>query len=259
MAQERYISFLDMLGFSKVVMDSDLDELIRRINGALINVPFAETLGEFVHENGKLVPNRQKRKCICFSFSDTFVLSSPDTSPDSLNNILIATYLLTRGLFAYGFPVRGAIAKGEADYIPNTQHLVGKAVITAAQLEKQQDWFGIALSPEVLPDEESIRLLKQSTLPILVHYPVPVKGGSTVRLYVINWRLNMTVVKGTKSMFPPPYNEETQRKFDNTLAFAKYLRDTGQAYMRLPEPWQQGLYVSDTDPTLVPPAHGDEY
>ena len=77
-------------------------------------------------------------------------MCSRDTSAESLNTIIIATFILTRGLFALISPVRGAITKGEADYIPNTDHLIGKAIIDAARLEKEQNWCGVIISPEVL-------------------------------------------------------------------------------------------------------------
>ncbi len=201
----------------------------------------------------------ENKKCSCFSFSDTFVLCSRDATPESLNAIIIATFILSRSLFAFGFPVRGAITKGEADYIPNTNHLVGKAIIEAARLEKRQNWFGVIISPEVLPIGNKKDGLWESAAQILAEYPVPFKNEENIPHIVINWRLNLIVKYGTKSLLPEPFDMQSEIKISNTLKFARYLRNSEQAYKNLNEKWQQKFYVSDTDPTRIPPEHGDDY
>lgn len=130
MSKERYISFLDILGFSNMVYNSDLDSLLKRFQALLSQIPYVEALGNWINIANDI--SLHNKKCSCFSFSDTFVLSTNTTSQDSLNNIVIATFILSRLLFGFGFPVRGTITKGEADYIPGTNHLIGKAIIEAA-------------------------------------------------------------------------------------------------------------------------------
>jgi hypothetical protein len=88
---------------------------------------------------------------------------------------------------------------------------------------------------------------------------VPFKDGEYEYHLVINWRLNLVVKYGTKSLLPKPFDTQSETKIDNTLKFAKYLRNTKQAYKKLNEKWQQNFYVSDTDPTTIPPKHGDDY
>jgi hypothetical protein len=127
MVNERYIAFLDILGFSDLILHTDLKEILKKFELISFLIPYAEALGEWKNFGGRI--HAGNKRCSCFSFSDTFVLCSRDATTESLNTIIIATFILSRNLFALGFPVRGAITKGEADYIPNTDHLVGKAII----------------------------------------------------------------------------------------------------------------------------------
>ena len=99
-----------------------------------------------------------------------------------------------------GLPVRGAISRGEADYIPNTNHLIGKAIISAKELEEKQDWFGIILSPDVLSVYDTIPT--GPIADILVEYEVPLKDCTYVPFMAINWRLNLEVEHGIESLFP---------------------------------------------------------
>jgi|WetSurSiteA1Bulk_404760.scaffolds.fasta_scaffold49110_2 hypothetical protein len=255
MVKERYVSFLDILGFSDKVMENNLDSMLEKFKIIINFMPYVEALGQWINFNDKITPGN--KKCSCFSFSDTFVLSTEDASLESFKTITIATFILARNLFGVGFPVRGAITKGEADYIPNTNHLIGKAIINAAKLEKQQDWFGIILSKDVLSDSEIIP--SGPIRDILIKYEVPFKDSSNVTSLVINWRLNLFIKYGTKSIFSSSSEPENLRKISNTLKFAKYVRDSGLAYIDVKEKWQHSLYVSDTDPTQKTIRHGDEF
>lgn len=257
MRGEKYVSFLDILGFSDMILDKDLEDIIEKfkmVTGFMI--PYSEFLDDWITAGNR--SRKGSKKCFCFSFSDTFVLYTKDSSLESLNNIIIATFLLTRNLFAAGFPVRGALTKGEADYIPNTNHLIGKAIINAAKLEKQQEWFGVIISPDVL-SKGDMNTLYEPVAQILTEYAVPFKNGEKIPHLVINWRLNLIVKYGTKTLLPKPFDTPSDIKIENTLKFAKYIRDTKQAYKKLNEKWQQALFVADTPPTRIPIKHGDEY
>ncbi len=259
LSKERYISFLDILGFSDIVMNGELDKILKKMRMIMNYVPIVESLGKVVKKGEKLVANRKLKKCSCFSFSDTFIIITQDISKESLNIIISATFQLARGLFASGFPIRGAITKGEADYIENTNHLIGKAIIKAAKLEKKQNWFGITIDSEVL-SQNNIDLLNNDTSNVISEYDVPLKNKTNKRYYVINWRLNLWVKDGIESLLPKPFDDRSKLKFDNTLKFSKYIRETKQAYKQKSEDWLHMFYVSDGPPTkIISFEHGDEY
>ncbi len=232
--------------------------IMEKFDAVLFHLPRVLALGKWVYLDGKVHPAEEK--CSCFSFSDTFVLSTNDSSTESYNNIIIATFLLARNLFGVGLPVRGAITKGEADYIPKTQHLIGKAIIEAARLEKLQDWFGVILSPDILSADDTI-----PSDPIgkaLLRYPVPLKDGLKVDFVVINWRLNLIAEYGTKSLFSKPSDPNQFKKIMNTLKFAKYVRDSNQAYLKeVTEKWQHRVRIPGKlgQHSATRFGHGDDY
>jgi hypothetical protein len=118
-------------------------------------------------------------KCFdCFSFSDTFVLSTPDDSSASFFQIVVGTAVLAQHLFAMRLPVRGSITLGEAEAIPGTHHLVGRAIVRAARLEKAQNWFEVIIDPDILNEKHRAMLQIPLVGPLVVSYPVPVKEGS---------------------------------------------------------------------------------
>lgn len=257
-----YVTFLDILGFADLICSTPLKDLLKKMKNAFAFSKFAEVLGAWQNKNGTIYPDLTKKRCQCFSFSDTFVISTPDKSLDSLNVIIGATFILSRVLFGMGMPVRGAISTGETDFVPDTQHLIGKGVIRAANLEKRQKWFGIAIDPEVV-DKNSVSRLEKVTQEIVVPYEVPFAGNERRECIVINWRLNLYVEKGTKSLFPSPKDEEHELKRENALEFAKYIRESRQAYKQFNEPWLQNFIVAaggpPQDTTSVQLNHGDEY
>lgn len=108
----RYVAFLDILGFADLVKKESLAKVKSLVATALVAskdsrerapmVGFINTPVKPVHD---------------FSFSDTFVLLSDDDSPAALLSFLSATIHLTRMLYAQSLPVRGAVTFGEADFI----------------------------------------------------------------------------------------------------------------------------------------------
>lgn len=248
------MSFLDILGFSNMIRENDLCLIIRKFEAVLFFLPYWEALGKCINFEGKI--NSGEKKCSCFSFSDTFVLSTDDTSVESFNYITIATFLLARNLFGVGLPVRGAITRGEADYIPNTNHLMGKAVISAKELEEKQAWFGIIISPDVLSAKDIIP--HGPIEDILVKYEVPFKDCTNAPFVVINWRLNLVVEQGIESLFPSGSDHTLEKKM-NTLTFEKYVSDSGQAYKDVKEKWQHKLIISDRPQTKSPLVLGHDY
>ena len=265
----RYIAFLDILGFADQVEHKPLDEIIHKISLSLQSLQVAQHLSVFLHDQGKegfgLAVNA---KCLeAFSFSDTFVLSSRDASPASFYQLIAGTAVLAQHLFSVQFPVRGALTCGEADFVPGTNHLVGKAIIRAARLEKIQDWFGVIIDPS-FPNSESLSqfpLIK----PLVVKYDVPWKSnaGFSGPCWTINWRFNLEAENGISSLFQQSEDDENKRKVQNTLNYCKFLRSNNLAYGSLRTekgeqihvPWLRGMWLGQKPPGTPGNKHGDEY
>jgi hypothetical protein len=226
----RYVAFLDILGFADLVQKLDLPELKRRLNIALQSVHLARASAVLPDGVGKPITKHFH----CFSFSDTFVISSVDDSPEALVSFITGSAMLTQFLFAQGLPVRGAITYGEADFIPGTQHLVGKAVVKAHLLEKDQEWLGVVVDEPSLPFEVAKIFESAPFSPLFARWDVPLKPGPEgtrilKNALVVNWRWNLTVEKGTQSLFSPSNDMRAKAKIESTLAFAKHIRQTGRS------------------------------
>jgi|GEM_PF-3865396 len=127
----RYIAFIDILGFGDLIENTPLPEVLCRLQMAVNGTVFAQHLNVLTHDLsltgsetwgdfGSIVS--ADAKCLdCFSFSDTFVLSSADDSLVSFFQIIVGTAVLSQHLFAMKFPVRGAITLGEAEAIPGIE------------------------------------------------------------------------------------------------------------------------------------------
>lgn len=183
---KRYLSFLDIHGFKNLVFDTPLDQITRRLGYAIQNARYAECLGGIKEIEGVAHPDESLRSVHRFSFSDSFVLASKDALGDSLNSIIVSTCLMAQRLFAMQLPVRGAIVAGEADFVPDTNHLVGRGVIEAIELEAQQDWFGIMLDPALGSYEQVAGMLHPGVLPMVVRYPIPLKTGIPAGSIAVN-------------------------------------------------------------------------
>lgn len=267
----RFVSFLDILGFADLVESTPVQIVIEKIESTLSMVPVAQALGVFPNipkKPGDFDPAKLPPLSV-FSFSDTFVLSSASESAVSFFQTVIGTALLSKYLFAAGLPVRGAITCGEAEYIPGTAHLVGRAIIRAARLEKAQNWFGIIIDPDILTPEREQVLALPLVSPFVVSYDVPFKQMNAIQnpCRVINWRFNIEVQSGTASLLPVGADPAHGIKRDNTLKFCRWLRENNLAYGRLQNasgetvsiPWLSVNFVGPNQPGTPGSQHGDEF
>lgn len=221
---KRYVAFLDILGFADLVQREELAAVKLRLHLALQSIVLAKSGGAYPNRSAK-----NTKPFHCFSFSDTFVLASEDDSPEALVSFIIGSALLTQYLFAQSLPVRGAISYGEADFIPGTNHFVGKAIIAAHMLEKKQEWLGVVVDADSLPEGALAIFETPLFVPLFARWNVALKDGETLKnALVVNWRFNLTVEKGIRSLFRHSDDERARRKVENTLAFVKHIRESNR-------------------------------
>jgi hypothetical protein len=88
------------------------------------------------------------------------------------------------------------------------------------------------------------------------------KSGPIQVLHTLNWRWNVVVKRGTRSLFDDRGDWSARTKVEAALAYARHIREVGLAY-----PVDDGTipvevrvtYVGDGPPTPEPSGHGDEY
>jgi hypothetical protein len=140
--KERYVAFLDLLGFKALVFAAESDQgeharlkgALERLNQTLCNVP--RWGFRFTH------------------FSDCIIITS-DVFPQALESIFSAVETLTRNLLQYDVLVRGGITRGGAFH--TAQYVYGTAIGRAAVIEKEQAQGPLVLlAPEVYEDVRAI-------------------------------------------------------------------------------------------------------
>jgi hypothetical protein len=147
--------------------------------------------------------------------------------------------------------------------------LIGRAVNRADHLQKEQEWYGVILDPDMLTDERRAILKQPAVAPLVVDYEVPLKPSSTLvnPLTVINWRLNLSVENGIASLFPLSADINKKAKRDNTLNFCRWLRKNGRSHVRVEGkngkrvriPWLTGMHVGSHFPGTPEAGNGDEF
>lgn len=261
----RTVAFLDVLGFKDKIENYSASELGKKYSSALYfalekySVP-----GDFSNE-ASFFPNMEQtdKFCINYVFSDSIILTSFDDTEDSCLKLLVFTYRLMRSMIVQGFTIRGGISFGEMFVDINNSIFVGTALVKAYELESQQNWVGTLIDDNIIEKFPTIFNGKHSHSKYLdylfVKYNVPLKKGKISEKRVINWRYNLIIEQGTKSLFKRTNEWSAKNKIDNTLLFSKYIRMNNLAYSKDDKncPIEiRSFYVGGKEP---PFNHGDEF
>ena len=199
-----HILVADVLGFSRLVNNLDHKQLDERLS---VWVNLIENIGS----ETKI----QKFQLI----SDTLFVREED-SMDGFERLLrFGRALLERGLANY-FPIRGAISKGDLTWGTLTY---GKALIRGHELERQQDWIGIACETNLANVPWSWDLV--------CCYPVPKKTGSILLAPAVVWNIperdNLIKQCTGEGLLKrgDHFFWELHSKLANTLTFSKYVQN----------------------------------
>lgn len=262
--EKRIVAFIDILGFRELLNAKPLQELAKEYDYMVsatdaMNRPFrtqAETPTLFPHHA------QNEPWCQRYIFSDSIILISNDSDAISCLKLLVYAWKFLQALLAMRLPARGAVVYGELYENSRTNVVLGRALTGAYELEQKQQWIGIAIDKsveEAFPDIFSMCTPDTTLLSsVFLKYPVPFKDGSSNILHTLNWRFNLVVEKGTRSLFSESSDESIREKVQNTLNYAKAVVDSGKIYVRDQEflPVElRSFFVGDREP---PFPHGDD-
>ncbi|KJC48378.1 hypothetical protein UB31_16660 [Bradyrhizobium sp. LTSP849] len=135
---ERYVAFLDILGFSNIVSTS-----VASKESTATLIAAVETIGELQKQYDSLKSDDFRAQ----TFSDCIVMSEK-ASPLGLVHLLAATTHAALSLLEIGIFIRGGFAKGLLYH--SDQVVLGPAMIRAYQLESS-----IARYPRILVDQST--------------------------------------------------------------------------------------------------------
>jgi len=140
--KERYVAFLDLLGFKVLV---DAAERVAQEQERLKEV--LELLSQTLCNNSRLGSR--------FSYFSDCIIISADATPEALFDIFHSVETLTRNLLQFDVFVRGGIARGGAFH--STQFVYGTAVSRAVIIEKEKAVDPLTLlSSEVYADVKAL-------------------------------------------------------------------------------------------------------
>jgi len=137
-ATGRYVLYLDILGFSRLIETRRIEEVYGLVNEALRDFGRWEDL------------NRQFRT---IHFSDSFVLYQdlPGYAEWAFLDVYALGAMLLSALLSKGIPARGAISFGEflvqPDETDRHQVFIGRALVEAYRAEQIENWIGVSILP----------------------------------------------------------------------------------------------------------------
>ena len=199
-----HILVADVLGFSRLVANLEHGQLDERLS------IWANLVEEIRIETG--VQHSQL-------ISDTIFVREDDSAEGLLRLLRYSKFLLERGLASH-FPIRGAITNGKMTWGSLTY---GKALVRSHELERQQNWIGIAC-------ESNLPSIPWSW-DLVCCYPVPKKTGSIQLGPAVVWNIpkapdliRQCTAKGLLKA-GDHFVWELHSKLANTLDFSKYVRN----------------------------------
>ncbi|MBN1778022.1 MAG: hypothetical protein JW811_07860 [Clostridiales bacterium] len=256
------VAYFDVLGFTDMIKTEPLANVVERYQRM---IEYTNNYMVAVDEISKKII-RLPKSCDRYIFSDSILLVANKDTNESFVDLISYAWRFLQIAMVSEFPLRGAITYGDVLIDPQKGLYLGKPIVEAVELEKEQDWMGAIVADSTAqqytmvfedgyPNSEILQLL----FPI---YTVPLKNNEIRTSRVINWRENIISDKGTKAFFKNPSNNQSiQRKIDNTLEFAKAVVKIG-AYFNctaVPQRYRH-LFVSKEPPERGNmPKHGDEY
>ncbi len=262
------VAFIDVLGFKEKIKNQSASELGNRYRHAIHNALGKSVLDIDFSGLPAFFPKMSSKDeyCISYVFSDSIILSSFDDSETNCLKLLVFTYRLMTMMIVQGFIIRGGISYGDMFIDRNESIFVGTALIEAYDLEINQEWVGITIHENVVnafPQIFNGDLQFAEYLNYLfVRYPVPMKHGEVKSLYTVNWRWNLIIQKGIRSLLEDPIEWAAKTKIDNTLKYAKFIRSNALAYpeddSKVPVEIRT-LLAREGPPDENGFIHGDEY
>jgi class 3 adenylate cyclase len=227
---DQMVAVCDILGFSDLVERHSLDDVVDHAYGW-----FRKALHFSVHrgEFPSAVPPREAfgtHPALGVAwFSDTILLYTKSDDDEAIRQLVMsAGWLIFATMIEGTTRIRAGISYGEAFIDPENSIYVGKAIVEAARLERNQQWAGGALTEHAERRVPAAARTGQFADWWITRYEVPLKGGSSLRTLVVKWTLGSHLpdwkMPWDASNTDPPASEWQRRpdvceKFVNTKRF----------------------------------------
>lgn len=178
---DRFIAFIDVMGFKNMVMNNDHKEVLEKMNtleGVRVTVIDGENPNMLMETNLK-----------SSSFSDSFVVFSASDRPDDLLVLIHQLRILLGVCFGAKIPLKGTLSFGKVTTDFDKSIFFGQPIIDACALYGELHMLGIILDHNV--ERKIAEYVKDERFNIAfqheaIQYKTPTKSGK-INHYCVNW------------------------------------------------------------------------
>lgn len=208
---EKFVVFLDIMGFKDRVMRTKHEELkeeLKQLSNSIVEVLESKNEG-----------------ITCIQFSDSIILFTVNSSNSQLESLVSVSCLIMQRAIELGFAMKGAMAKGEITCDKAKNVYFGQAQIDAYLLEENVWYYGIVVHHSAQSDVEKINKNYISTLEL------PMKTGR-IKHCELSWYAyssdKANDIKERISNIRYTVSDAPRRYIDNTEAVMKAFEEKAQ-------------------------------
>lgn len=229
MNANRYVAFIDILGFKQMVNNSK--DNITRLGNEMSDI-YLRSIWSALTGDGATVPTEQDLKnCFektgigVYQFSDSVIFYTKGDSNQDLEKMIRCLNLLFAQALNRGYPLRGGLSYG--NLFVNDPIIVGDGLVKAAELEKIQAWSGMIIDSDCFKDNWKEQMMSNK---LIDFENVPLKnlcGIDYEKHEVLNWpnfigqRVSSAseVIKYFLQNIGPPKSTADKIKLKETIRF----------------------------------------
>lgn len=244
-----YVAFFDILGFRDLVT-KNTHEYLKKLYFNEFDFSISSSLSDV---NASIIGPIEKA-INSMTISDSIIFWTNSDSLESFFIIFRAASALMISSFSMGLPLRGAITIGEIsishgfyEYNQSSikSSLIGKPLVKAYEMEKQQNWSGCIIDDECinlylesikkrnLSEEDPFGISNLINSKLILEYEVPLKENKFEKKYVINWTMGgifdhykiSEIEKAFSDHKKSTEREDVKIKIINTLEFYKKMKN----------------------------------
>lgn len=163
---ERFVAFIDIMGFKDMVMKMPHEEIYR----------IMKMIGDAKELNAGILTDAKNQKLVrSTTYPDSIMLYSKDKTVKAFDALVTAVAGLTSDLFAEGVPHKGAIAYGKMTLDQDRSIFFGQPLIDAYLLQEELHFYGVIMHGSV----EEIMSKKISGQTFVKKYDCHLKNGKS--------------------------------------------------------------------------------
>jgi hypothetical protein len=226
---ERYVGYIDIMGFKDMVMRSSHAEIYEMMKG----IERKKKNSAQINWVSSREDERQRSELIkTTTYSDSIIVYSKDKSYDSLYSFLCVVAGITSNLFLDKIPHKGAFAFGTMTLDTDNSIFFGQPLIDAYLLQEELAFYGVVGhgSAEIEIDNHDI-----DKLVFLKNYFCPFKNATVKHLTIYPFYSH-------PSSSGQEFDSELKQKQNNLLSSITKLRYRTSGHLR--------KYVDNTDAYL---------